>query len=176
MAEAPAYSSNLIAALRGESGSTQNPSVPSVQFMPNQSPSQQTGMGFQMPMAGGNLASTPQMTYAPEAFNFTGGQFQMPSLSGNLMQSPTTAPIATTPSQPFQPLPEFQMPSLTGNLMPAPEMQAPQPYVPPPPVALAPAPAPTQTQMMTDDEGRMFIYDPSEGWIRYRDGSDTNAD
>ena len=120
MAEAPAYQSGLIAALRG-GGNASGVSVPGVTMMPNAPARQGSPMSFGGTSSFGNLMTPPSFAPARGALP---------------MQPP---PMAGMP-QASQPMPSFQPPPMTGNLMPAPQFAPAQDYVAP--ARAAPTPPP----------------------------------
>jgi hypothetical protein len=120
MAEAPAYQSGLIAALRG-GGNASGVSVPGMTMMPNAPARQGSPMSFGGTSSFGNLMTPP--SFAP-------AQGALP------MQPP---PMAGMP-QSSQPMPSFQPPPMTGNLMPAPQFAPAQDYIAPPRAAPTPPP------------------------------------
>ena len=153
MAEAPAYQSSLIAALRG-GGNASGVSVPGVTMMPNAPARQGSPMSFSGTSSFGNLMTPPSFAPARGALP---------------MQPP---PMAGMP-QASQPAPSFQPPPMTGNLMPAPQFAPAQDYIAPPQAAPTPPPgtfAPGgayvnqygQWVYPGDDDGG-YYYDTSSG-------------
>ena len=136
MAEAPAYQSGLIAALRG-GGNASGVSVPGMTMTPNAPARQGSPMPFGGTSSFGNLMTPPSFAPAQGAaqapgdfnrfFNLLNGARQ--SMNGNQM----------TP-QASQPMPSFQPPPMTGNLMPAPQFAPAQDYIAPPRAAPTPPP------------------------------------
>ena len=120
MAEAPAYQSGLIAALRG-GGNASGVSVPNMTMMPNAPARQGSPMSFGGTSSFGNLMTPPSFAPARGALP---------------MQPP---PMAGMP-QASQPMPSFQPPPMTGNLMPAPQFAPAQDYIAPPQAAPTPPP------------------------------------
>ena len=153
MAEAPAYQSGLIAALRG-GGNASGVSVPGMTMMPNAPARQGSPMSFGGTSSFGNLMTPPAFAPARGALP---------------MQPP---PMAGMP-QASQPAPSFQPPPMAGNLMPAPQFAPAQDYVAPPQAAPTPPPgtfAPGGAYVNQygqwvypgdDDDG--YYYDTSSG-------------
>ena len=141
MAEAPAYQSGLIAALRG-GGNASGVSVPGMTMMPNAPARQGSPMSFGGTSSFGNLMTPPSFA---------------PAQGAAPMQPP---PMAGMP-QASQPAPQFAPPPMTGNLMPAPQFAPAQDYVaPPPPQPAAPAAPPYYE---TDDGYRYTLVFDDEG-------------
>ena len=153
MAEAPAYQSGLIAALRG-GGNASGVSVPGMTMMPNAPARQGSPMSFGGTSPFGNLMTPPSFA---------------PAQGAAPMQPP---PMAGMP-QASQPAPSFQPPPMAGNLMPAPQFAPAQDYVAPPQAAPTPPPgtfAPGGAYVNQygqwvypgdDDDG--YYYDTSSG-------------
>ena len=120
MAEAPAYQSGLIAALRG-GGNASGVSVPGMTMMPNAPARQGSPMSFGGTSSFGNLMTPPSFA---------------PAQGAAPMQPP---PMAGMP-QASQPAPQFAPPPMTGNLMPAPQFAPAQDYIAPPQAAPTPPP------------------------------------
>jgi hypothetical protein len=120
MAEAPAYQSGLIAALRG-GGNASGVSVPGMTMMPNAPARQGSPMSFGGTSSFGNLMTPPSFAPARGAL-------------------PMQPPPRTGMPQAPQPAPQFAPPPATGNLMPAPQFAPAQDYVAPPQAAPTPPP------------------------------------
>ena len=86
MAEAPAYQSGLIAALRG-GGNASGVSVPGMTMMPNAPARQGSPMSFGGTSSSGNLMTPPSFAPAQGA-----APMQPPPMTGNLMPAPQFAP------------------------------------------------------------------------------------
>ena len=171
MAEAPAYQSGLIAALRG-GGNASGVSVPGMTMMPNAPARQGSPMSFGGTSSFGNLMTPP--SFAPAQ----GAAPMRPSPIAGMPQAsqpaPQFAPPPMTGMPPVsQPMPSFQPPAMTGNLMPAPQFAPAQDYVAPPQAAPTPPPgtfAPGGAYVNQygqwvypgdDDDG--YYYDTSSG-------------
>jgi len=152
MAEAPAYQSSLIAALRG-GGNASGVSVPGMTMMPNAPARQGSPMPFGGTSSFGNLMTPPSFAPAQGAAQAPGdfGRFfnllsnANPSMNGNPMTQPSSQPMqpmqppaAAGMPQASQPMPSFQPPQMTGNLMPMPQFAPAQDYVAPPPTPTPP--------------------------------------
>jgi hypothetical protein len=162
MAEAPAYQSGLIAALRG-GGNASGVSVPGMTMTPNAPARQGSPMSFGNTSSFGNLMTPPSFAPAQGAAQAPGdfGRFFNPlSNAARPMNGNQTTPQASQPMPSFQPqmtgnlmpAPSFQPPPMTGNLMPAPQFAPAQDYVAPPPTPPMQQTAP-QINYEMDDEG-----------------------
>jgi len=159
MAEAPAYQSGLIAALRG-GGNASGVSVPGMTMTPNAPARQGSPMSFGGTSSFGNLMTPPSFAPAQGAAQAPGDfsrffnllRSSRPSMNGNPMTQPS--------SQPMQP-------QMTGNLMPVPQFAPAQDYVAPPPAPPAP-PAPGTVGpngSYVDEYGRWITQgDPDYGY------------
>jgi hypothetical protein len=148
MAEAPAYQSGLIAALRG-GGNASGVSVPGMTMTPNAPARQGSPMSFGGTSSFGNLMTPPSFAPAQGAARAPGDFGRFFNLLSNASRSMNGNQM--TP-QASQPMPSFQPPPMTGNLMPAPQFAPAQDYVAPPPTPPMQQTAP-QINYEMDDEG-----------------------
>ena len=156
MAEAPAYQSGLIAALRG-GGNASGVSVPGMTMTPNAPARQGSPMPFGGTSSFGNLMTPPSFAPAQGAAQAPGDFGRFFNLLSSSRPSMNSNPMTQPSSQPMQP-------QMTGNLMPMPQFAPAQDYVAPPPTPTPPPGTIGPGGSYVDQYGRWRTADDAGGY------------